>query len=198
MGVRKFLNDYSGLVAVLALVVMIGALWQAFFGGSGGRTYVPPTEVYFYDLVGGKLFVASVKDYPPIDNPEGTKLKNGQPAGVKANVFSCGSCKEGEWQIGYLETYQPKARDAQMKMDAEMEKLAAAAATNPEGGPGMPALTGPNPEYMRQISEGHMVARVKAPTKWFKMEEPEGAQIVNEGVTKCPDGKYPTPCYPGR
>jgi hypothetical protein len=158
----------------------------------------PITEVYYYDIITGKLFPAPVKEFPPIATPDKSELANGMPAGVKANVFSCGQCTVDQQYIGYLETYLPSARQAMVRMTKEMEKMAAQPAPAP-GGAGIQedaAMAGPSPQEMMMISEGHLVASQEDVNKWYKQESPEGAALVNAAMKKCPDNKYPRQCFP--
>lgn len=158
----------------------------------------PITEVYYYDIITGKLFPAPVAEFPPIATPDKSVLANGIGAGVKANVFSCGECKEGEWYIGYLETYLPKAKEKLIQMNKAMEKLANQPAPA-AGNEGVEVkLVGPTPQDMMVITEGHLVAEQEAIDKWYVQESPEGAALVNKAMKKCQDGKYPIQCFPGR
>jgi len=60
-------------------------------------------KAWFYDLNTGRLFVAKSDAVPPIKAPSGP-LPNGQPAGVKAYVFSYSyEPNESDSFIGFLE-----------------------------------------------------------------------------------------------
>ncbi len=207
MQLREWMNKNSAVTTIISVVMLFLALWYLVI-----TVFPPPpkpiTHVFYYDVITGKLFPGEAKEYPPIETPDGSKLANGLPAGVKANVFSCTKCREGDWYIGYLETYLPQAREAQLRMNEETERMSKMPPPNPDGSmppgapgapaPGMPPMMGPSPQDMMLISEGHLVASHEAVDKWFKQESPEGAALVNAAMKKCPDNKYPTQCFPGR
>ncbi len=201
MQIREWVNKNSAVTTIISVVLLFCALFYLM------RTVFPPppepiTKVFYYDIITGKLFPAPVEEYPPIATPDNSTLANGQPAGVKANVFSCTRCREGDWYIGYLETYLPEAREVQIRMNEEMKKMSEQPLPEP-GAAGTPApmpppMMGPSPQEMMLISEGHLVASQEDVNKWFKQESPEGAALVNAAMKKCPDNKYPQQCFPGR
>ncbi len=191
ISIREFMNRHSVLVVIVSVVVMFLAVMYA-FNGTGGGTARPPTELYFYDTMTGELFVASAKEYPPINTP--SQAAGSKPAGVRANVFSCGKCNEKEWYIGYLETYTPEAKEVQLKLDEEMSRPVPPAAG--DAGPVPPI--GPSLEDSKRLIDGHLVASPKAVDKWLKQESNEGASLASGAVKKCPDNKYPQQCFPGR
>ncbi len=161
------------------------------------RTSFPPpaspiTQVFYYDIMTGKLFPGPLEEYPPIATPDKSVLANGSPAGVKANVFSCGKCDASQWHIGYVETYLPEAREIQIRMNQEMKKMS----EQPAGSPS--AMMGPTPQEMMLITEGHLVASPNDLTKWHKQESQEGMALVNTAMKKCPGSQYPQQCFPGQ
>ncbi len=217
----------GGWAVFMALAVVSGTVWigmgeAAEQEGAGAATQPAATqpekeageaaaekvrprviqEVFYYDVMTGKLFPAAVELYPPINTPDKSMLPNGIPAGVKANVFSCGKCKESEWYIGYLEIYLPQAKEAQVRLNKEMEEYArmdpeARKKDHEKAKNGEKSLgIGPTPQEMMLISEGHLVARYEMIDKWFKQESPEGAALVNAAMKKCASGKYPIQCFP--
>jgi hypothetical protein len=205
MQIRDWVNKNSAVTTIISVVLLFCALFYLM------KTVFPSPpapikEVFYYDVMTGKLFPAPVEEYPPIATPDGSMLASGQPAGVKANVFSCTRCREGDWYIGYLETYLPQAREIQIRQAEEMKKMAEQplpdpAATPAPGAPGPampPPMMGPSPQEMMAISDGHLVASQEEVNKWYKQESPEGAALVNAAMKKCPDNKYPTQCFPGR
>lgn len=203
MQIREWVNKNSAVTTIVSVVLLFCALFYLM------RTVFPKPpepikEVFYYDIMTGKLFPAPVEEFPPIATPDGSKLSNDQPAGVKANVFSCTRCREGDWYIGYLETYLPQAREIQIRQAEEMKRMSEQPMPDPNaapgtGGPGMPPpMMGPSPQEMMAISEGHLVASQEDVNKWYKQESPEGAALVNAAMKKCPDNKYPTQCFPGR
>lgn len=74
---------------------------------------------WFYDVNTGKLFVAKKDLVPPVQSPWGP-LANGQPAGVRAYVFSYKpDPNESERFIGFLEipdpNFDPNSAGSQLK-----------------------------------------------------------------------------------
>ena len=73
---------------------------------------------WFYDLNAGELFTAKSDLVPPIEAPSGP-LPNGEPAGVRAYVFSFAyEPNESNRFVGFLETTDPNYH----KEDAESGK----------------------------------------------------------------------------
>lgn len=94
---------------LLSLLVTIALI--IFFNSSPGpqTTIEVPDSAYFYDLGTGKLFSGPLNEIGPIEPPSKSSLPSGQPAGVRAMVYSCGSC-DGERFIGYLYLWPPEER----------------------------------------------------------------------------------------
>lgn len=82
--------------AAAAIVVVMIAL-VAFFLMDSDVVKVKK-NAYYYDMASGMVFVAE-KQLLPLDMPGGGEA-------VHAHVFTCGSCSEGEWFVGILETYE--------------------------------------------------------------------------------------------
>lgn len=94
------------LVSVLILLVII--VWLLL--PEKGIESQQHKRDWFYDLNTGRLFVARAGQIPPIQAPSGP-LPDGQPAGVKAYVFSyMDEPNEAERFIGFLETTDPNAK----------------------------------------------------------------------------------------
>lgn len=106
---RKWVNNNPNLIfgitgfSVLLLLVII--IWLLI------PDKTVEQEVYkkewYYDLKTEKLFTANIGQTPPIDAPSGP-LSNGEPAGVRAYVFTyVDEPNEAEHFIGFLETSDP-------------------------------------------------------------------------------------------
>jgi hypothetical protein len=68
------------------------------------------THAWYYDLNTKQLFVAEVTKHIPIDAPSGP-APDGTKAGVRAFVFSHGSCADPARRfIGWLETIDPSGK----------------------------------------------------------------------------------------
>ncbi len=147
MSLRGWMNEHPaatvvGAAAFLALV--IGAVLLR--GGSGPGALA--TEAYFLDLNTGKLFDAKVSEIPPIAAPSGKPTAEGEPAGVRARVFSCGSCRDASKRYtGFLETNTQDAKAAITGMSARGRRgPATPGAAAPSGrapGRGSPAAPAP-------------------------------------------------------
>lgn len=114
LALRRWINANPKIViaittvsACVLLAVIIMLLWPE------GTVKVEASEKeWFYDLNTSKLFTAKKGLTPPIDAPSGP-LPDGQPAGVRAYVLSyVYEPNEAERFIGFLETTDPRSRDA--------------------------------------------------------------------------------------
>ena len=105
MSLRQKLQNPAvggGIAGAVIVVAVVMAVMNS--GGDGGPRMVGQR---FYDLNTGELFQGPREGDMPTDAPSGP-LKGDDPpdiggkAGVKAWVYSCGKCTEGEMFIGYL------------------------------------------------------------------------------------------------
>jgi hypothetical protein len=112
LGLRSWVNNNPKIILGISIVTVIIFLLIVI---AQCMPYNPPAiprthKAWFYDLNTNKLFVADSDNIPPIDAPSG-KLPDGQPAGVKAYVFSyIREPNESERFIGYLEKYTPQGK----------------------------------------------------------------------------------------
>lgn len=107
MGLRDTLRNPAvggGLAASLILIAVV-------IGVTGMQPEEGPvlTGGWWYDLNNKELFKGPRDGFLPIDAPSGP-LKDGPPdlagkAGVKARVYTCGNCVDGETYIGFIEYY---------------------------------------------------------------------------------------------
>lgn len=187
-GLRETLNRNSALVTVAALVLLMVSLGLVFLrlGGSGGGG-AAVTELYFYDLSTGELFVADRDAVPPHDAPSGARVGypwGEGPAGVRAQVFACGDCSDESAQfVAYVEAYPPRAQQALQEarssndperaweLEAQVEGSTLIGALGPAGEP---------------------------PARWVSMMSPESEAVLGNLHTRCSDGQRLTPCFPGR
>lgn len=93
----------AGAILVLAAVLAYDALT-----GDDGRLPLP-TEFTYLDLNTGEFFkgLPHPQAVAPVDAPSGNPY-NGEPAGVTAYEFGCGSCDEKF--VGYVEKWTPEAQ----------------------------------------------------------------------------------------
>ena len=178
-GLRSGVNQKSALVGLVAVLILVGSLfaimWQ--LGGSrrGGNA---PRNVFFMDVSNGELFPAPVNSIPPIDAP------SGPGNGVKAYVYTCGSCSKSEWFIAYVQKYTPEAREKLIELNRRMEQ----AASDPESAYMF--------EDQADIENEMLIAKADA-QQWISGNSEQGAELIrSEIINKCPEGKRPKPCYP--
>ena len=70
-------------------------------------------KVWCYDLSAGKIFVGTEKNAPPFAIEGAKALPDGSPAGVRAEVYSCGSCEdEKERFAAWLWKFTPDVQKA--------------------------------------------------------------------------------------
>lgn len=147
MGLREIMQSNQPIVAVLAVVVIVGSIVWMSGGGSGNSL---PKSVYFYDLGSGELFPADRAAQPPIDAPSGA----GQ--GVKAVVYACGECNDAALSVAFLTTYTPEAVAAMKKMatatDGEVD-IALSEAIERGSLVAVPAAEGAEVQWVNAMSE---------------------------------------------
>jgi len=176
-------NSRSIITAIAALVILFFSIWAIMCQlGGGRRNFTEVRNVYFFDVTKNELFEAPATSIAPIDVPSGQKDANGEPAGVRANVFSCGSCSASNRFIAYLQKYSLEARDKMMQFQGpemtEEEQFAAM-------------------EEMALYEQQIFVADAEE-LKWHPIDSEEGMQIREKNfVNRCKDSR-PRPCYPGR
>ena len=109
LAIREWLSRSPKLVIGVSVVLVVGlivfAIWLTL------PKKVVEVENYendwFYDLKHRRLFVARKGQIPPIEAPSGP-LANGEPAGVRAYVFTYSNePNTTETFIGFLETTDP-------------------------------------------------------------------------------------------
>ena len=96
---RVWISVVAGVVSVLALGFVVARLIYP-PSPTELREYQP--QAYFFDQNTGELFTATADLLGPIETASGPF--RGMPAGVRANVYACGSCDdESRRFIGWLE-----------------------------------------------------------------------------------------------
>jgi hypothetical protein len=121
---------------------------------------------WFYDLKHRSLFVAKGGQLPPIEAPSGP-LPNGEPAGVRAYVFTYSDDPNTtDTFIGFLETTDPNVDKKSIGlMDLRV------------GGAEM-------------FAKGRLIRRVKD-KEWVQADSEEGRAILKEVFRKNEKGKIP-------
>ena len=126
-------------------------------------------KAWFYDLNTGKLFVAKSDKVPPIKAPSGP-LANGQPAGVRAYVFSYeDESDESTRFIGFLEIVDPNAK----KGEAGSIESGASAGV----------------ESIKQWGKGRLIRRVDD-EQWVLANSKEGIAILEKVFLPNKNGAY--------
>lgn len=139
---------------------------------------------YLYDLNTGELYLGSSASIPPTDAPSGDLVvdgqSTGQPAGVRAYVYSCTSCDDRDaLSIAWLETFTIETRET---MRRDMKRMQ---------------------QYIyRDLQltplKGHLVAKYKKhplPLEWVDLASEQGSEIVSFRPT-CADGQPAERCRP--
>jgi hypothetical protein len=168
LAVREWINKHPkiifGITSSSVFLLLVIVIWLLI------PEKTIEIEVYengwFYDLNTDKLFVAKIDLVPPIEAPSGA-LANGEPAGVRAYVFSyVEEPNESERYIGFLEIPDPNA-----KMDVSISGEIRT------GG-------------VKQWGQGKLIRRV-TDEKWTPAGSVEGQAILREAFRANEKGKHP-------
>jgi len=117
---REVLNKNSWLViGVSVAVVVLASLvaWRATTDTGYSKPRIQKMA-YWYDLNTEELFEAPLTHELTMETDSGPY--EGGPAGVRAHVFSCTSCRDGKF-IGWLEKPNPNLK-GEPKTDFEMAR----------------------------------------------------------------------------
>jgi hypothetical protein len=134
-----------------------------------------PVDMFYYDLKSEKenpmerLFIGPSNELPPIKTPSGKQMANGEEAGVRAYVFTCGDAKDrSTWFIGYLEFFTLEAREARIN-------------------PPKPDEANPRPMDLMKMDAGHMIASGEnlKELQWVPQTSPQGAEIMTYIMKRC-------------
>jgi hypothetical protein len=136
-----------------------------------------PETVWFYDLQNGELFTAATQTIPPA----GTPADPDSTDGVRAHVFTCGSCDdESEREVLYLEMYADGARAAMEQLNTLTDQQQAA-------------------PLWANVEQGHYVAAVPADgdqPQWVLTATPRGKELTKAFWTMCGSQGRGTVCTP--
>jgi len=163
MSVRSFLNNNPAVMTIAAIVVLLiclAVIYSNLTGSGGNRRIV---DVYFYNIDTGDLYAEPANSIPPVDTDAGPGT------GVRAHVYSCGSCTPDEWTIAYLEKFSDDARDAIVN----------------------------NPESMEaaQAYDSGLLVRGLDDQEWVPVYSEQGMQVSEALANLCPAGSL-KPCLP--
>ena len=164
------------LVAVLILII---ALFLVFKRIGGNRYSSQITQTYYFVLDSGELVAAPAQQISPIATEDGRTA-------VEAMVLTCGSCSESDRFVAYLAKYSDETKARLEQYNAELEQL------DPENEEHQEMLS----RMQRDYEEGLLVASAEQPTRWVKMNSPQGTEIINYRAD-CGDKRI-KPCYPSQ
>lgn len=179
----RFNGEYGASTnVVLAVIAVIAGCIVLVWGIRAWRatpTGIEHEQVWYYDLNTQELFAASHRLVPPIEAPSGL-TPDGELAGVRAYVFSCGDCGDPEQRyIGWVEKYTPEVRRA-------IRYQTGIAGEDEAAGADLPA-----PRW----DEGHLIRSVENGTDWVQALSRAGQAIQERAMQRCETGA-PTQCYP--
>lgn len=156
-GNPKFVIGLSAASSVLLLLIVITSLTASGPGVTRERE-----KAWFYDLNTQQLFAAAGDDVPPIDAPSGA-LTDGQPAGVRAYVFSrVSEPNESERFIGYLEMFTPEGKEMISTIRKSGTKVTS--------------------DVIRQLNRNRLLRR-PSDTNWFPADSNDGRVVLEQFST---------------
>ena len=154
------------IAAVVCLFAGLFIVWQ--FATTFSRPASPPriSQAYFYDLNTSTLFLAPADSDVPLTTDSGEY--QGHPAGVRAVVFSCGSCNDEQQRfVGWLEMPDPEFDQPILDSD--------------NGGEDEPS---------------GMLIRRPTGDQWHSLDSAEAEVIMREAQATCNSGGTLRPCHP--
>jgi hypothetical protein len=162
--------------ALCALV--IGGIGLATVPGALRASDAPvvtkPAPLWFYDLGTEKLFAGPADALAPIAAPSG-----GADAGMRAHVFSCGSCGDPlQTRIGFLEKQSDAAKQAWQTLKASRD---------------LPKDQ--RDKLVATIHEGTFVGPVSG-KDWYALQSVNGGKVVRAARTPCDNGQPLSECDP--
>jgi hypothetical protein len=175
------------------LVGVCGAIVVLLISGTVLAMALTPAKrgvrgAYYYDLSTATLFVSPVSQLTPIIPPaaDGTTPDTGEAAGVRAYVYSCGSCDvEAERSIGWLEMYNPDV--------LQRAREGHGASQDSEGPSGFTIM------MLEENPVGILVAKPPASAadkvQWMPIRSSAGNELLS-AARRCDDGSAATRCEP--
>lgn len=217
LGAAKQFTPRAIAMSVIAAVFIVSAFVWLYVATRGPADLDAPRRAWFMDANDGSLFRGMSDQLPPIDAPSMKKTAEGMQAGVRAYVFSCGSCSDNAVSyIGFIETYSPQVRDQILNRPPDVEGKPpvdlsgviakgqwVALPPKPGARPAVSRVAAPN-EPPRSDMPAAEAAHTDEPAPmllggldWVLMSSPEGQAIVKGAAGKdCGDGRLPAQCWP--
>lgn len=168
----------AGKIAAIIGCLLVAAV--AFYWANREAPAVPaPTHEWYYDLGSKQLFVVAKGQTPPVEAPSGFKQADGSEGGVRAYVYSCGTCGDTSSHfVAYLESYSPEAKKALTEMSSPQ----------PGGRPQGALLAAVQ-------GDGQFVASPET-GQWTPIATPAGQDIVGSAQKQCQGKGAPERCFP--
>ena len=170
------------LVAVLVAVIALGIagyfIFRSFKPASAAATNW--SKVWCYDIAKGTTFVGTEQKVPAFAI-DGSTPTDGSPAGVRAEVFSCGDCNDdGARFVGWLWKFTPEtAKLVQGMVDARPNGFV-------EDSPYDSAAARGNPDVI-------LIASSDRSAEWYPEPSSEAGDIKAKVATRC-NGLPAKPC----
>ena len=173
MKLREWMNNNSALVTVIAVVVLIGALFFLVQSMRTPKATIRP--MWFYCLQEERLFLAEAGSIAPIESPWGAEA-------VQAIVYFCGDCDE-EPTIRYLLKYTEQSKAEQEKQRKLMEEKGAKPTMYMD-----PFMRSPGGQLFSAVDE----------VEWIDSFDPRAGALLKV-MPECDDGSKPIySCFPKR
>jgi len=102
MAFRDIIQKNPAVTALVCASIVVVAVVMA-VGNARPRGSKPPDQVWFYDLSTGRLFTTDRSAVPPITVDESMA--------VRARVYGCNGCGEGDRQVVIIEKYPDAAAE---------------------------------------------------------------------------------------
>lgn len=115
--VQAWINENSTIATLVAFVCIVIAVYAIYrVATPTSRVRTPWPAVYCYDLNTGKLFTAPRNKLPPFPTSS-DDASSERPAGVWAQVYSCGDCaNEADRFVGWLEKFNDETKASLQEM----------------------------------------------------------------------------------
>jgi hypothetical protein len=168
LAIRDWLSRSPILIISVSVLLVVGLIVFLVFLSLPEKVEQVDTseKQWFYDLNHQRLFPVKSGQLPPIEAPSGP-LANGEPAGVRAYVFTYSDDPNTtDTFIGFLETTDPNVD---------------------KGSIGYMDLRVPGAET---FAKGRLIRRVKD-KQWVESNSEEGRAILKEAFRKNESGKVP-------
>lgn len=170
----ELLKQHQWAICAIAIAGIAFATVPGALRASDAPDSTTPAPVWFYDLTTGKQFEGAPDAIAPIAAPSGKA-----DAGVRAHVFTCGSCRDVlQTRLGYLEKYTSEARNA-------LQTLASA-----------PDLTTEQrAEQLNMVAEGTLVGTIDG-KHWYPLRSVNGEKVVRAARKPCENRQTLSECDP--